>query len=568
MSKDLSIRSLGDLRRVNPSTYIDLRLLLDSEASLHVKSSWLEESTARKTMCRKTPRYRKTKVFKSIDKEGVITHRDLHIPSPTTSLSESYVLLMLARNSVCENPGHVYSYHLNPKQDSWGNYHHYSGGYRLRNAAIGSALSLIDDGVAIITDLRRFYPSIDPEFAIASLQNKLKESSLSATQMEMVNNAVTNLCSQTTSGIPLGSSLSHLLANAAMTEVDKDLSSTFSGRYFRYVDDIAIVIPRSELASAEETLKSIVEENAGYELHAGKHDVLGASDWINNAPTSHRGSLSDPFSNLCFQIKVFLALNPDRIDSLKSTLEQEGINLPIERLGRAAKKSSFHGRIKLYWRRGWRLLKAFVKANEQNIVNDAKECGRIYRDKFKHLADSQLSPSPTISRFQCQRIRYCLNRMLYLLPPEDILNTCAEILELRDFYETRTLLRSLCGKSLNDLLEIPGLAVWSFGSFCKKPISETLKCTPTTVDAISTLIAYGLIEPDQVEFGIEGDKRSQYYLGCREKKSLEDLSYEHEVHSLRNGSPVDEPLNILNSHLFEEESIMFEALHLGGNYYS
>lgn len=109
-----------------------------------------------------------------------------------------------------------------------------------------------DDTVFVRMDVREFYPSIDHDMLIKKLYKKLNDEKI----ISLIKRAISTPTGSSTKnprGVPQGLSISNILSSIYMTSLDASLSKKFT--YFRYVDDILILIQHSESEAAFKTVR-------------------------------------------------------------------------------------------------------------------------------------------------------------------------------------------------------------------------------------------------------------------------------------------------------------------------
>ncbi|WP_339278656.1 reverse transcriptase/maturase family protein [Paenibacillus sp. FSL W8-1187] len=112
-------------------------------------------------------------------------------------------------------------------------------------------------------DIKNFYDNINHQIILRKIKKKIKDKSiLSLVEKALTNPTVSegkrNAEPEVPSvGVPQGVSISNILANIYLLEVDKRISNFKGVKYFRYVDDILILCTTS---NKKRTLKSIENE--------------------------------------------------------------------------------------------------------------------------------------------------------------------------------------------------------------------------------------------------------------------------------------------------------------------
>lgn len=115
------------------------------------------------------------------------------------------------------------------------------------------------DDYFVRIDIRDFYPSIDHRLLLASLRKRIKNKSA----ISLINSGIRTSCKKDAvreCGVPQGLSISNVLANLFLIDCDSVIAKRFGAdNYFRYVDDILMVLPKKDAEAAfgfvEKTLK-------------------------------------------------------------------------------------------------------------------------------------------------------------------------------------------------------------------------------------------------------------------------------------------------------------------------
>jgi len=153
------VRSLNETRLLHPPTYVALRLLADSIAS-EATSGWTPEAVLRKFPLQRTPRLFEIVRLKKALPGQQLEYRHYLIPSPMTSLAEAITLSELATTAPFRKSNRVFSHPWPRSPDYPYNFRYFMSGYKRRNRAIAAAFRRYPARIAVVTDIRRFYPSI------------------------------------------------------------------------------------------------------------------------------------------------------------------------------------------------------------------------------------------------------------------------------------------------------------------------------------------------------------------------------------------------------------------------
>ena len=249
-SRLLHIRSLNHLAREHQFTYVGARILAES---LHpeIIEAWSNEYVARKAQTKRRQVYWKHSLFKGFDRYGKPEYRKCVIGSPTTHLTEAWLLKRLSQEEEFAQHPSVFSYHWSHEKSTH-IYRYFFKGYMEREHQIARAAAAIPNSRVVVLDLRRFYPSVDLSRLRERFNRRIEKTGMSPSERDTAIQCVEELTSiKHESGLPIGPPLSHALANVFLRDLDDILSSEFDTSYFRYVDDVALVVPASETRSAE-----------------------------------------------------------------------------------------------------------------------------------------------------------------------------------------------------------------------------------------------------------------------------------------------------------------------------
>ncbi|WP_171251105.1 RNA-directed DNA polymerase, partial [Acinetobacter baumannii] len=83
-----------------------------------------------------------------------------------------------------------------------------------------------------------FYPSIDRKILLKKIRSKIRNKYFSNLLLDALNPSKKEFIS----GVPQGLSISNILAHIYLIPLDKKLTSQFNIKYFRFVDDILILL--------------------------------------------------------------------------------------------------------------------------------------------------------------------------------------------------------------------------------------------------------------------------------------------------------------------------------------
>ena len=256
-------------------------------------------------------------------------------------------------------------------------------GYELRNCRVAQLLSALPDHVAVVADIKSFYPSVDRQ----RLREKVA-ARVGQIQDQAVSGPIRNFTEAFLSlpvpraGIPIGPDLSHVLGHLALESVDQALMEKYGERYLRYVDDVIIVCPKSEAASALAQFGQMLAVE-GLTLNEAKEDEIERETWERECVSFATTGDGESFESLLEDIIVFMILSPKSADTLPKRFREEGFSLPIARLRSLARskryRAHFRGRLSGLWG-----LLAWMKswfATEASLVEKARSLrSRLFQE--------------------------------------------------------------------------------------------------------------------------------------------------------------------------------------------
>ncbi len=416
----LAVRAVNEYRRRDFLAYIGLRYYLDSQCA--TKDDWSRVAASSLVSGRKIPAYLSVSHYKD-RVEAVITHREIHIPGPNEAMAEVALL------DACSSAGEsfqplpcVYSYRLATGNFKGGTFQPYIEGFQEKQAALRSACRESESSRILITDIRKFYPNIPAKVARRAWQSACANSTLKP-EFRSLGNSLLELHAAAPAkdckAILTGPLFSHLVANLVLRDLDREMTSAFPGRYFRYVDDIVLVGSESNVRRGRQRLKDILGD-----LELTLHDAEKDYEYS----TSDHSSGSSPFlsenekvswKSFAGELKRFLLAKPEQTEDLAKAFLENDLRMPLMDYSVVARESDFLGRLKIYAKY------AFVRRSFQNTtVKSLVENAIILRERFISevpAAVQQLAGKkhhhrkPTISY-----LRFLAKRLVFLARTEDL----------------------------------------------------------------------------------------------------------------------------------------------------
>lgn len=448
-SRLIVLRTLNYLRSTHLPSYVALRLMLESTSSDRLDA--MLEAVVGQATIRKHSRILHLKRFKSFDGSRYI-YREYFIPAPSTALADSHALAVLHAAGVLRRHADVFSYRPPPNSDYGRNYEHFSIGYKERNGAVAAALGATGS-VAVVADLKSFYPTVSGRRAVEGLLGHVSMcSTISPRDAKIIRaSAERSLAADDAgglSGLRIGTEMSHALANMYLSDVDRRIRERFPGRYFRYVDDIVLVVDCSQVVETLQFLDRTLDE-FGLERNHDKNAVVDSEEWGQYRAIGRRAISGggDCWAHLKFRLKLFLARHPEQLGALKAKLEDTGIFLPLEQLLQGAADRVWRDRIADFLRHGWKVLLDYRFDNLSDVVSSAGNCRTEILGLLEQVLDRRIAGTPgSISRrWQVQAARFAINRGLYFADSSALGRIAQLAAEIPELTETSAVCDALRG---------------------------------------------------------------------------------------------------------------------------
>lgn len=146
-------------------------------------------------------------------------------------------------------------------------------------------------------DIINFYPSINHDILLEKLKKRIRKKSIINLILKSIKNGTENKTKKgkytnNALGVPQGLSISNILAEIYINEVDHDIIEKYDIKYFRYVDDILILCKNKDKDLIYEEMNKLLCEELELKIHSlctkGKTEI---------------GSIKDGFSFLGYKFK-------------------------------------------------------------------------------------------------------------------------------------------------------------------------------------------------------------------------------------------------------------------------
>ena len=572
IDQTLLIRALNATRQTYFPSYVGLRLIGDQLPP--GENDYLQQLIRRRLGAGDTWRFKRFDLYKGSKQspQGVEhVYRDCLAPSPLTAIAESLVLTLLAANPAFAVSPRVYSYRWPPSSRSGASYEFFGEGYKQRNTEIAAALR-VPNHVAVVTDIKSFYPSARKEQVESALKSRLDESD---GQFRSWSDAILEFYSQLliagNNGIPVGPASGHVLGHLILQDVDRELTSEYGEKYFRYVDDMVVVCHEDQESIVRRDIQRCIEQH-GFSLNTDKTIVINNTDWHYNILRADVAD-EDNFRSFTSDLTVYLAFHPDRADSLKKMLAERGLSIPLGRLLALSSYSRFRyflGRRKA--RSGLSHAFGLVLSTNEHFLQRGLRLKSMYESALSALIDEPPEASPNLRRWQVQRARRVINSLFYLRSFSEWSIQRDTFDVLPELVEQLALADALSSGNVNPILPFYGRGpaafseLWAEHGHSNATLSppET-KLNSAELDGLITLRLYGMIPADSMQtYSNREDARLLRVVNQTTSmaRTTPDLSFEDEFESLRLGTSDQEVQYLASTRYALSEGTALEALSL------
>lgn len=478
MKPRLALRSINDSRRANPLAYLSLRYTL--LASTARKDRWAEEIATELIFRRKADTFLTCYQFKQLFKKQK-RYRTIHLPGGSENLAEAALLAECAEHKKVFQPSEcVYSYRLPSRNSADGVFEPYFELYCKRQEAIAKACHKHPEYIVLDADIKNFYPQITPIRAKRVWRQACKAAKLKPHWQNVGNRLLTNqlkACGKTC----VGPQFSHLIANLLLKDLDKQLIKAFPGRYFRYVDDIVLIIPkktsRSALASIRKPLNSL-----RLKLNPKKIHKSPVSDWLAHAPViatdydEGTDAKDVGWMHLIDHLKCYLMARPSDVSTIQSQFKSCEFRIPLPRYQAAIQDANYTARFAQ--RTQLRGFIASVKCiSPSSLLNEALALRKHYIEEFANAWKQYISVDPRYKKWSLSKVRYLAGRLLLMASEAELANLTKTLTSSIETKEYAEMFRALSTRDVSELVTYGGKICAAVGQAIAAS-ENSVKCFP------------------------------------------------------------------------------------------
>jgi hypothetical protein len=497
-----------------------------------LKNVWARAIAPEIVRRRPGPGFLQSKLFKQLDQDGATEFRDVVRPGGPEALAEVALLDACARAGKAFKPAdEVYSYHFPKRNSVEGAFVPYFQLFSARQAKIGEVCERLPRHWVLYADIRQFYPSITSSRAMKAWERACDESKLDPGWSEFGRLLLSRQFSLK-KGLLVGPSFSHLIANLVLRDLDKEMAKAFPGRYFRYVDDFAFIVPPNRKGETTSLLKAGLKK-LGLRLHRKKTHWLGAKKWKENAPYQNDDYDDEPIGDegwmhFIDHLKCYLMARPAMQDRVRGAFLEAGLRVPLPRYTAETMARSYGDRFNI------RLAsKEFADAlkhlSPKELVNEGLRLRKTYAKQFESAWEDFVSAIGPIRKWKLSRVRYLLGRMLLIGSMDQVNEIHGMISEEAEVAEYAAMLTVLLTGDADTLLPFGWKVAASAGQVLAAaliPVTcKSIGWKDEHVQAYTTLRLAGVTVDVKLPKRLNSDPRVQAVVGDRPAAAWAEMPY-------------------------------------------
>lgn len=526
----LALRALNDSRRADPLAYLSLRYTLASIASL--KNVWARVVAPTIVRRRPGPGFLESKLFKQLAQEGTPEFRDVVRPGGPEALAEVALLDACSRAGKAFKPAdEVYSYHFPKRNSLEGAFVPYFQLFSARQMNIGQMCEKLPGHWVLYADIKQFYPSITLGRAMKAWDRACEESKLEVHWREF-GRLLLNRQFSFKKGLLIGPLFSHLIANLVLRDLDKEMAKAFPGRYFRYVDDFAFIVPPKQKGKALSLLKASLKR-LGLRLHPKKTHWLGTKEWRENAPYQYDEYDDEPtgdkdWMHFIDHLKCYLMARPAMQDRVREAFRKAELRVPLPRYTVETMAKSYGERFKM------RLASSEFTDTLKNLspkvlANEGLRLRKVYAKQFESAWGEFMSSKSPVRKWKQSKVRYLMGRMLLIGSMNQVSDIHGMVSEEPEVAEYTAMFAVLLTGNADTLLAFGWKVAASAGQvLAAASILVTCKSIgwkDEHVEAYTTLLLTGVVVNVKLAKRLNGDPRIQAVFGDRPPAAWAEMPY-------------------------------------------
>ena len=508
-SSTLAVKALNQYRKRDVISYIGLRYYLNNSSSK--KCRWIRDVASRLAIKGNTQAYLKTSHFKEIGENGDISYRDIYLPAPNEALSEVALLTELSKYSKFHPKPYVYSYRFADENEQNGVFLPYFTGLKERQKDIASACWDVEGGIVLITDIKKFYPSISAQDAFDTWNEFSSKTNL-PNKFKLLGNKLLSkhkrisLMDNSANGILTGPIFSHVVANLLLDSLDLKMNELTNGKYFRYVDDITFVGTPSDCHKWREILSNNLSE-LGLELHTGEKDFeVSCDEWL-EGEHDFETKVDSGWMSFIADTKRFLIAQPERSKDLAQAFLLNDIKLPVLDYSQLAHESSNLEKFQDWMLKYKWSFKAVKNIDVDYLVLSAMNCKNALLKELDTVLDQPIGDSLYQRKRLIPKLRYIIGRLV-IFAESELLHRLVD--KLQNIPELTLLSATMRAVATRDVTEIVQM-----GTNAAQVTAQLLKVSDEKVEFDATKVnidnkelidqSLAVLSFNQINYAFDGD---------------------------------------------------------------
>lgn len=515
----LAVRALNDYRRVSPLTYLGLRYSLTAAAALNDR--WAEEIAPDVLGRQVSSAYLASRQYKQIARNGDIEYRDVCFPCANEALAEAALLAACsAAGGPFEPTKDVFSYHLSSRTSVESSFKPYFKLFTARQRAIAKACRRWPNALVLYSDIERFYPSVKPNLALRAWGKACQLAKLGS-GWRKVGEHLLEWQKSLKKGLLVGPMFSHVIGNLLLFDFDNAMRRHFPERYFRYVDDVAVVVPYEDKDSALQFLREQLRP-LRLQLNPQKVFAVTTQEWLRSAPSEaieYAGG-NTPEDKLWMRfiddLKCYLMARPAQYDQAVRIFRNEEFRISLPRYRTVIGDPRYAERFAR--RLGSPRFKSWIAGlTMRQLVQDAAGLRQAYWQEFEVCWAKCQNASGLARKWLHSRLRYLLGRLM-VLSPKDALGHLARMLQgVPEFVEYQACFQALATRDVSELLQFSGRVCAAAGqalATTRRPVRcRPVRWSPAAIEGYVTLRLLGVHVLDDHPEWVSRDNRVRFAFG-------------------------------------------------------
>lgn len=457
LSKNLGVRSVNSVRGTHVGTYIALRVFLD-QFPIDSEDVLLNDFVTCSKISHPQIADLYTNNFKKETDLGRIEYRRMRFPCPTRVVADTLALANLPRISNFRRSKCSFSYELARSPESKFSYEPYWIGYTERRDKISDMLRGQDD-VLLSLDFKSFYHRLRPSDVAQVLRAHFLHSSLLSRTERWAQDYVVGVLDSTSDdkGLPVGPELSHYLADMYLEKFDNLAVKEFGDRILRYVDDVAVVVPRNKLEATRSFLASLSEDAGGMKLNDEKTLTYDSATWELAQSYRKRRPEELSYGELVYGIRVFVLLGGN-VDELDRAMEDAGLRLPVRRLAERTLDDEYRTRVQQHLLESRDFAVRASTSTVKDLVAKAIAAGKKLREQVEDLARDPAWERSEVRPYLEKYLRTLSTHSLMLADSQDLRFVSEVCNEKGCSSEFRACVEAVLDSKIDRVLRMPGRA--------------------------------------------------------------------------------------------------------------